>query len=146
LTFIKFKKRKIMNRLKLFQVVISSVRFHSRSSIYALASGSKQKCGVAVVRVSGPATQTILRGLAKQEAASKWEPRRLYLASLWHPVSGAKIDRAMAVWFKAPHSFTGEDVCEFHVHGGPAVLASLFSAIASFKHVRHAEPGEFSKR
>jgi tRNA U34 5-carboxymethylaminomethyl modifying GTPase MnmE/TrmE len=45
-----------------------------------------------------------------------------------------------------PNSFTGEDVCEFHVHGGNAIIKSLFSALSTFKGLKQAEPGEFSKR
>jgi tRNA U34 5-carboxymethylaminomethyl modifying GTPase MnmE/TrmE len=143
-----------MSKLKLFKNSIfacarTSCYFYSQeatSSIYALTSGSRQKCGVAVVRLSGPASPTVLSDLTRSDASAKREPRKLYLNSLWHPVTKSQIDRAMTVLFKAPQSFTGEDVCEFHIHGGPAVVASLFGALASFKNVRHAEPGEFSKR
>ncbi len=50
------------------------------------------------------------------------------------------------LWFPGPASATGEDVAEFHVHGGRAVLAALFAALASFENVRPAEPGEFTRR
>jgi tRNA modification GTPase len=52
----------------------------------------------------------------------------------------------MVLWFPGPASATGEDVAEFHVHGGRAVLAALFAALSRFEHVRAAEPGEFSRR
>jgi tRNA U34 5-carboxymethylaminomethyl modifying GTPase MnmE/TrmE len=48
--------------------------------------------------------------------------------------------------YKEPNSFTGENVCEFHIHGGPAVIQSLFGALSSFENLRYAQPGEFSKR
>ena len=56
------------------------------------------------------------------------------------------IDDAVVLWFPAPASATGEDVAEFHVHGGRAVLASLFAALSAFENVRAAEPGEFTRR
>jgi len=56
------------------------------------------------------------------------------------------IDDAVVLWFPGPASATGEDVAEFQVHGGRAVLAALFAALASFDGVRPAEPGEFTRR
>ena len=52
----------------------------------------------------------------------------------------------MVLWFPGPKSATGEDVAEFHVHGGRAVLAALFAALSSFENTRAAEPGEFTRR
>jgi tRNA modification GTPase len=69
----------------------------SNATIYALASGFNQKCGVAVVRLSGKTSLNALRKLTNYDA---FEPRRLYLRNIWHPVSGTKIDRCMVVWFK----------------------------------------------
>ena len=56
------------------------------------------------------------------------------------------IDDAVVLWFPGPASATGEDVAEFLVHGGRAVLAALFAALSSFENVRAAEPGEFTRR
>jgi tRNA modification GTPase len=56
------------------------------------------------------------------------------------------IDDAVVLWFPGPASATGEDVAEFHVHGGRAVLASIFAALSAIDHVRPAEPGEFTRR
>jgi len=60
--------------------------------------------------------------------------------------SGQPIDDAVVLWFPGPASATGEDVAEFHVHGGRAVLATLFTALSAFENVRAAEPGEFTRR
>jgi tRNA modification GTPase len=57
----------------------------------------------------------------------------------------AEIDRALVLWFPAPHSFTGEDVAEFHIHGGRAVRESLFAALTELG-LKPAGPGEFSRR
>jgi tRNA modification GTPase len=56
------------------------------------------------------------------------------------------IDDAVVLWFPGPKSATGEDVAEFHVHGGRAVLSALFAVLSSFENTRAAEPGEFSRR
>ncbi|CAF0713501.1 unnamed protein product [Brachionus calyciflorus] len=115
------------------------------STIYALTSGSNQKCGVAVIRVSGKSTIEALLKLTKK-TQNIYSPRKMYLRDLYHPLSNDKIDKSLVVWFKEPKSFTGEDVCEFHVHGGPAVVSSLLNALSTFDDFRYAEPGEFSRR
>ena len=56
------------------------------------------------------------------------------------------IDDAVVLWFPGPASATGEDVAEFHVHGGRAILAALFATLAALDHMRAAEPGEFTRR
>ena len=60
--------------------------------------------------------------------------------------AGHIIDRELVLWFPAPDSFTGEDVCELHVHGGRAVLDAIFAALQDMSGVRPAEPGEFTRR
>jgi tRNA modification GTPase len=66
--------------------------------------------------------------------------------SLLRDVGQRPIDDAVVLWFPGPASATGEDVAELHVHGGRAVLAALFAALAGFENVRAAEPGEFTRR
>ena len=56
------------------------------------------------------------------------------------------IDDAVVLWFPGPASATGEDVAEFHVHGGRAILAALFATLSALDHMRAAEPGEFTRR
>jgi tRNA modification GTPase len=60
--------------------------------------------------------------------------------------AGEAIDDAVVLWFPAPRSATGEDVAEFHIHGGRAVLAALITALAKLPDLRPAEPGEFTRR
>lgn len=110
-------------------------------TIFALSSG-KPPAGVAVIRVSGDATRFILETIAGLVPPA----RRATLVSLRQPVTGEAIDRALALFFPAPASFTGEDVAEFHVHGGRAVVAALLAALASIEGCRIAEPGEFTRR
>ena len=59
---------------------------------------------------------------------------------------GTAIDDALVLWFPAPASFTGEDVAELHVTGGPAVVAALLRALGAVEGLRLAEPGEFARR
>ena len=108
------------------------------SSIFALASHTG-RAGVAVVRVSGPLAAATVRVLA----GSLPPPRQAALRRLAH--QGTEIDQALLLWFPAPHSFTGEDVAEFHLHGGRAIREALFAALSSLG-LRPAEPGEFSRR
>lgn len=73
-------------------------------------------------------------------------PRGAALRRFRKPGSGEPIDRGLALWFPAPESATGEDVAEFHVHGGPAVVAALADALTALPGVRPADPGEFTRR
>lgn len=108
------------------------------SSIFALASHAG-RAGVAVVRVSGPLAGESVRALT----GALPRPRQAVLRRLAY--QGAEIDQALLLWFPAPHSFTGEDVAEFHIHGGRAIREALFTALTALG-LRPAEPGEFSRR
>jgi tRNA modification GTPase len=108
------------------------------SAIFALASAAGRS-GVAVVRLSGPDAGSI----AERLAGSLAPPRQAVLRRLIH--DGREIDHALLLWFAGPNSFTGEDVAEFHIHGGRAVREALFSALSALG-ARPAEPGEFSRR
>ena len=113
----------------------------SGETIYALSS-APGRAGVAVVRASGPNAGRALEQLTGKATPP---PRRAALAALRDPAGKAIIDRGLVLWFPAPESFTGEDVVEFHVHGGQAVIAALFRALKSLG-LRMAEPGEFARR
>ncbi|MGC5843340.1 MULTISPECIES: tRNA uridine-5-carboxymethylaminomethyl(34) synthesis GTPase MnmE [Mesorhizobium] len=109
-------------------------------SIVALSSG-RLPAGIAVIRISGPKTrfvvETIAGGMVKERAAAY----RQLIAT-----DGSVIDHGVVLFFPGPGSFTGEDVAEFQVHGGRAVAAKMLETIAGFDGVRHAEPGEFTRR
>jgi tRNA modification GTPase len=92
------------------------------------------------VRLSGPAAGMVLQALSGRPCP---EPRRAVLRRLSH--EDVVLDEALVLWFPGPASFTGEDVAEFHVHGGRAVREALFAALVTLK-LRPAEPGEFSRR
>ncbi len=112
-------------------------------TIAALASG-RGRAGVAVIRISGPRAGEAVAALGGGCALAT--PRQARLVTLRHPTSGEMLDRALVLWFPAPRSYTGENVAEFHVHGGPAVIAAVLEALVRLPGVRPAEPGEFTRR
>ncbi|KAM4708439.1 5-taurinomethyluridine-[tRNA] synthase subunit GTPB3, mitochondrial isoform 1-T2 [Discoglossus pictus] len=114
-----------------------------RDTIFSLSSG-QGKCGVAVIRTSGSASGEALRRVTRCRQLPP--ARRATLTSLHCPTSGELLDRALVLWFLGPHSFTGEDCCEYHVHGGPAVVSGVLQALGRLLDLRQAEPGEFTKR
>ena len=111
-------------------------------TIYALASGGGLS-GVAVIRVSGPQAGAAFRALAGRDLPA---PRRMTRVRLRDPGCGEVLDDGLACWFAGPASFTGEDVAEFHLHGGRAVVAGVIEALGGFDGLRLAEPGEFTRR
>ncbi|XP_032938348.1 tRNA modification GTPase GTPBP3, mitochondrial isoform X4 [Catharus ustulatus] len=112
-------------------------------TIFALSS-APGRSGVAVIRASGPGSRGALQSLAGTPPLPP--PRLLALRSIRDPHTGETLDRGMVVWFPGPHSFTGEDCAELHVHGGPAVISGVLQALARVPGLRPAEPGEFSLR
>lgn len=72
--------------------------------------------------------------------------RFAHLKNFYHPTTNELIDRGLLLWFPKPNSFTGEDCCEFQVHGGPAIVSAMYSALNTIESVRPANPGEFTKR
>ena len=111
----------------------------ARDTIFALSSGALP-AGIAVVRVSGPQAAQALEYLA----GSLPEPRRAVTATLrWQ---GEMLDRALVLWLPGPGTATGEDIAEFHLHGGRAVVASVLDALGALPGLRLAEPGEFTRR
>ena len=111
-------------------------------TIFALSSGGA-RAAIAVVRVSGP---TAAEALTRIGGAPLPEPRRVALRRFREPETGEPIDQGLALWVPAPGSATGEDMAEFHVHGGPSVIAALCEALAALPGLRPAEPGEFTRR
>ncbi len=114
---------------------------HRRATIFALSSG-QGRAGVAVIRVSGPGVPAILISMASPVP----QPRIAGLRKVRAPGTGDIIDQALVLFFPGPGSQTGEDVAEFQIHGGRAVVAAMLAALASFPACRLAEPGEFARR
>ncbi len=121
-----------------------SASINQKDTIAALATPVGE-AGVAVIRISGSLASKILNTLFKPASKSQeWQSHRLYYGELLD--SNSKIlDYAMAVWMKTPHSFTGEDVVEFHIHGGRYLALKTLETIFS-EGARMAKPGEFTER
>ncbi|HET9042392.1 MAG TPA: tRNA uridine-5-carboxymethylaminomethyl(34) synthesis GTPase MnmE [Burkholderiales bacterium] len=96
--------------------------------------------GIGIVRISGPATRAIATAMLESVPA----PRQATVA-IFADAGGRAIDAGLALFFPAPHSFTGEDVLELHGHGGPVVM-DLLVARAIELGARMARPGEFTER
>lgn len=107
-------------------------------TIFALAS-ARGRAGVAVIRVSGPAA------FSAAEAFCGAVPNGRGLRVL-RDVNGAPLDEALVLVFSAGHSFTGEDVVEFQVHGSVAVIGAVLARLGTLPDLRQAEPGEFTRR
>lgn len=112
-------------------------------SIVALST-PPGRSGIGVIRISGPASREILRKLTGDDSFDP-QPNFLTLRTLLDPVSGETLDQALVCFFHAPHSFTGEDVVEFHCHGSPVLLRMIIDIALSLD-ARLADPGEFSLR
>tara|TARA_R110001583_G_scaffold51161_2_gene159687 strand:+ start:9170 stop:10537 length:1368 start_codon:yes stop_codon:yes gene_type:complete len=97
--------------------------------------------GVGIIRVSGPdveAVADIILGKIPKVRYAEYLP--------FNDQHGDVLDQGIALLFKAPNSFTGEDVLELQGHGGPVVMDMLIKAILTIKNIRSANPGEFSER
>lgn len=109
-------------------------------TIFALSSG-RPPAAIAVVRVSGPAAPAAVQALAGRCPP----PRHASLRTL-RDLAGAALDRALVIYFPGPATATGEDLVELHCHGGRAVVAAVERALAAVPGLRHARPGEFTRR
>lgn len=96
--------------------------------------------GVAVVRISGPAVPQIAVALT----GALPQPRHATLAGFFD-AGGEALDLGLALYFPAPHSFTGEHVLELHAHGGPVLVDLLLERVVALG-ARLARPGEFTER
>jgi tRNA modification GTPase len=111
-----------------------------RDTIYALSSG-RLPAGVAVVRLSGPHVRDVLRASVGTLPAE----RMAVLRPIRGP-GGELIDRGLVLFFAGPRSFTGEDMAEFHLHGGPAIVGAMLGFLGAQDGLRQAEAGEFTRR
>lgn len=114
-----------------------------KDSIVALST-PPGRGGIGVIRVSGPDALSILRRMTNPELVDP-EPNYLTLRDVIDPFSCEVLDQALVCYFKAPHSFTGEDVVEFHCHGSPVLLRRIIDSILRLD-ARLANAGEFSLR
>lgn len=113
----------------------------SSHTIFALAT-PPAKSGVAVIRISGPQAP---HAVVRLTGLKDWQPNLARHAALKRP-DGNIIDHGLVLCFRAPKSFTGEDVAELQVHGSLAVIRELLDMLGAMEGLRPAEPGEFTRR
>lgn len=128
-------------------------RQYSTETIFNLST-PLGKSGVAVVRISGPDSLSILSQLS---GCVEFEERKMKLVNIYDPTSGSLkqlIDTSMAVYFKSifislslePNSFTGEDIVELHTHGSVSIISKLLSVLSVYPNSRASRPGEFTQQ
>ena len=109
-------------------------------TFYALSSGPGLS-GVAVIRVSGSETASVIKHLTNYSLP---KPKEATLRKFINK-NNELIDEGILLWFPGPNSYTGEDMAEFHVHGSRAVIEAIQSSISEVSNCRLASPGEFTK-
>ena len=102
------------------------------------------RSGIGVIRLSGPDALELVRKLTRKDQFAP-EANRVTLQTISDPTSGEALDRALITYFRAPHSFTGEDVLELSCHGSPVLLLHIIDALLQLG-ARAATPGEFTMR
>jgi len=110
-------------------------------TIFAVASGAGVSA-LSVIRLSGSRSSDALRSLSGRVG----EARKLIRRRLVDPTTGLLLDDALVVWMPSPHSYTGEDSAELHIHGSRAVQVAVLSALGRCPGLRLAEAGEFTRR
>ncbi len=108
-------------------------------TIFALAT-ARGRAGVAIVRLSGPASRQVLERFCRSVPAVRKLGRRTLA------YQNVPLDDALVVWFAKGKSFTGEEVAEIHLHGGVATVTAVLRALSDLPDVRAAGPGEFTRR
>ena len=124
-----------------------------RTDTIAAISTAQGEGGIGVIRVSGPQALAVAKRLflPASAAVKTFKPQHLYYGSIKDPGTNRTVDNGYLVYMKTPHTYTGEDIVEFHCHGGVLVLKKALAAILNCGaegagRVRIAEPGEFTKR
>lgn len=112
-------------------------------TIFALSSG-RPPAGIAIIRICGPLAHCIHKAFTG--IGDLGSPRFARLVALRDPQSGEWLDEALSMHFLAPASATGEDMVEWHCHGGQAVVHAVLSALQRQHGLREAQPGEFTRR
>ncbi|KKY21971.1 putative mitochondrial gtpase [Phaeomoniella chlamydospora] len=143
-----------MNAVLRSRLILPTIHTNTTGdTIYALSTASG-RAAIAVIRISGPACLKIYQGLCPGKPLPR--PRTAILRRLHKPKdasSGPVVldSSALVLYFSSPHTATGEDVLELHVHGGNAIVRAVLEAIpecgrSSSTSIRYAEPGEFTRR
>lgn len=123
--------------------------YFNHDTIAAIASAPEVAAAVGVVRISGPGTWATVSQIIKKRNGSLFDAAQVDSHHLYRclvqSADGSALDDGMFVWMKGPHSFTGEDVVELHLHGNPYLLRRVMKELMVHG-AREALPGEFSFR
>ena len=111
-------------------------------TIFALST-PPGRAALAIFRVSGPASGNTIHLLTGSAPPT---PKKATLRRLYDPDTGIVLDHGLILWFPGPKSYTGEDMVEFHVHSGRAVIETLAANLEKIPKVRLAAPGDFTRR
>jgi tRNA modification GTPase len=104
--------------------------------------------GINIIRISGTDAVNIASALFQPQAGTQvadLEPQRVIFGNITDPASGQAVDEVLLIHFRAPHSYTGEDVIEIHGHGGAYVSSKILQLVLD-QGARLAEAGEFTRR
>ncbi|CAI2182309.1 10699_t:CDS:2 [Funneliformis geosporum] len=115
-----------------------------KDTIYALST-AQGKAGIAIIRVSGSNALQAIEDITA-DFSEKPVPRKATLKTIIHPKTKEVIDHGLILWFPGPKSYTGENLVEFHIHGGTSVVRGVLDALGNMENFRHAEAGEFTRR
>nr|XP_046917246.1 tRNA modification GTPase MnmE-like [Dermatophagoides farinae] len=120
----------------------------SASTIFALSTNIRNSgSAIAVIRVSGDETLNVIDSITNGKANHiRAKPRQACLNDYVDPNTNELIDKGMTLWFPRPKSYTGEDLCEFHIHGSMAVISKMLTVIGNIRGCRSAKEGEFTRR
>ena len=111
-------------------------------TVFALST-APGRAALAVIRLTGAQALAALQGLG---VTAMPPARQASLRKLYEPKTGTLLDEALVLYFAAPHSFTGEDMLELHIHGGVACTQSVLAALADIETLSPATPGDFTRR
>ena len=110
-------------------------------NIYALSSG-RGPSGIAIIRLSGKDAFKISEIICKK---NNLKEKKINFCKFYNPLNNVLIDKGLLLLFPGPNSFTGDDLVEFHIHGGNAVVSYFLSVLSQQDNCRLADPGEFTK-
>jgi len=119
---------------------------HNEATIAAIAT-SPGSGGIGIIRLSGRLAPVVLQQIFQPKNPPRhFQSHKLYYGVIVNPQTRAVIDEVLAVYMRAPHTYTREDVVEIHCHGNCLLLAEILRQALAVPGTRLAEPGEFSKR
>lgn len=132
-------------------------------TIFAPATNIQPQKGspLGIIRIAGNKTERVVHQLTKLECTRQGtpppqsrdkvikkfiRPRHVTVSNIVDPTNDELIDIGMIVWFPRPNSYTGDDVCELHLHGSQAITSRVLNILGAMDGLRPAEPGEFTRR